>query len=132
MADDWTQKDANSFNNSARALVDEYNKLAVLPGLYINGNLNLTENIADSTGVTVTYHAYKLSEKADPEKIDGFTGDQRFFLSFAQMWRQSKTDEASRTQVLTNPHSSAKSRTNGIVPNVPEFYQAFPDVKPGD
>gem|GEM_PF-6210661 len=52
MADDWTQKDANSFNNSARALVDEYNKLAVLPGLYINGNLTLTENIADSTGVT--------------------------------------------------------------------------------
>ena len=64
--------------------------------------------------------------------IDGFTGDQRFFLSFAQIWRESDTKEFLRTQTLTNMHSPSKFRVNGVVYNVPEFYRAFPSVKPGD
>ena len=83
LTDWWTQKDADNFNNSTGILVDEYNKFEVLPGLYINGNLTLQENIADLGGLTMAYHAYKLSSKGEPETIDGFTGDQRFFLSYA-------------------------------------------------
>jgi putative endopeptidase len=106
--------------------------MGILPGLNINGSLTLTENIADFVGLTMAYQVYKLSQREEPEKIDGFTGDQRFFLSFAQMWRQSQKDETLITQVLTNPHSPAKFRTNEAAPNVPEFYQAFPGVKPVD
>ena len=85
--------------------MDEYNRFEVLPGLYVNGNLTLTENIADFGGLTMAYHAYKLSSKGEPEMIDGFTGDQRFFLSFAQIWRESNTNEYLRTLTLTDTHS---------------------------
>jgi len=132
LTDWWTTKDTDNFEKSTRALVDEYNKFEVLPGLYINGNLTLQENIADFGGLTMAYHAYKLSLKGEPEVIDGFTGDQRFFLSFAQIWRESDTKEFLRTQTLTNMHSPSKFRVNGVVYNVPEFYRAFPSVKPGD
>ncbi len=128
----WTQKDEDNFNNSTGILVDEYNKFEVLPGLHINGNLTLTENIADFGGVTIAYHAYKLSSKGEPEPNDGFTGDQRFFLSFAQVWRESDTDGYLWTEVLTEPHSPSRYRVNGVVFNMPEFYKAFPNVKPGD
>ena len=112
--------------------MDEYNRFEVLPGVYINGNLTLQENIADFGGLTMAYHAYKLVSKVEPKKIDGFTGDQRFFLSFAQMWRESDTNEYLRTLTLTNMHSPASFRVNGVVFNVPEFYKAFPSVKSGD
>ncbi len=132
LTDWWTQKDEDNFNNSTGILVDEYNKFEVLPGLHINGNLTLTENIADFGGVTIAYHAYKLSSKGEPETTDGFTGDQRFFLSFAQVWRESDTEGYLWTEVLTEPHSPSKYRVNGVVFNMPEFYKAFPNVKPGD
>ena len=80
----------------------------------------------------MAYQAYKLSLKGEPEMIDGFTGDQRFFLSFAQIWRESDTNESLRTLELTNTHSPARFRVNGVVFNVPEFYKAFPGVEPGD
>ncbi|HWQ20210.1 MAG TPA: M13-type metalloendopeptidase [Methanotrichaceae archaeon] len=132
MTDWWTPGDAASFNNSTRVLVDEYNKFEILPDLFINGNLTLAENIGDLGGLTIAYDAYKLSQSSEPEKIDGFTGDQRFFLSNAQMWRESNRIELLRTQVLTNTHSPAKFRVNGAVFNVPEFYNAFPEVQSGD
>jgi putative endopeptidase len=132
LTDWWTPKDAENFNKSTEVLVDEYNKFEVLPGLHINGNLTLQENIADFGGLTMAYHAYKLSSKDEPETIDGFTGDQRFFLSFTQIWRESHTNESLRTQILTDTHSPARFRVNGAVFNVPEFYRAFPSVKPGD
>ena len=132
LTDWWTPKDADNFNKSTEVLVDEYNRFEVLPGLYVNGNLTLPENIADFGGLTVAYHAYKLSLKGEPEMIDGFTGDQRFFLSFAQMWRESDTNESLRTLALTDPHSPCRFRVNGAVFNVPEFYKAFPSVKPAD
>ena len=80
----------------------------------------------------MAYHAYKLSLKGEPEMIDGFTGDQRFFLSFAQTWRESDTNEFLRTQALTDSHSPNRFRVNGVVFNVHEFYKAFPSVKPVD
>jgi putative endopeptidase len=126
----WTQKDADSFNKNTGILVDEYNRFEVLPGLHVNGNLTLQENIADFGGLTMAYDAYKLSLKEEPKIINGFTGDQRFFLSFAQMWRQSETNEGLRMRALTDPHSPNRFRVNGVVFNVPEFYKAFPSVKP--
>ena len=132
LTDWWTSKDADNFNKSTGGLVDEYNMFEVLPGLHVNGNLTLPENIADFGGLTMAYHAYKLSLKGEPEIIDGFTGDQRFFLSFAQMWRESDTNESLRTRALTDTHSPCRFRVNGVVFNVPEFYKAFPSIKPGD
>lgn len=132
LTDWWTPEDANNLNKSTEVLVDEYNRFEVLPGLYVNGNLTLPENVADFGGLTVAYHAYKLSLKEEPETIDGFTGDQRFFLSFTQVWRESDTDESLRTLALTDTHSPARFRVNGVVFNVPEFYRAFPNVKPSD
>jgi putative endopeptidase len=132
LTDWWTSRDADNFNNSTRVLVDEYNSFEVLPGLNVNGNLTLQENIADLGGVTMAYHAYKLSLNKEPEMIDGFTGDQRFFLSFARIFRESDTNAFLRMQALTDTHSPARFRVNGAVFNLPEFYEAFPDVNPGD
>ncbi len=132
LTDWWTPKDADNFNKSTEILVDEYNRFEVLPGLYVNGNLTLQENIADFGGLTMAYHAYKLSLKNETGLIDGFTGDQRFFLSFAQIWRESDTNESLRTLALTDTHSPARFRVDGAVFNVPEFYKAFPSVKPAD
>jgi putative endopeptidase len=128
----WTQNDTDNFNKSTSVLVDEYNRFEVLPNLYINGNLTLAENIADFGGLTVAYHAYNLSSKEGSETIDGFTEDQRFFLSYAQIWRESHTDVFLRTQTLTDTHSPSKYRVNGAVFSIPAFYKAFPDVKSGD
>ncbi|WP_292378603.1 M13 family metallopeptidase [Methanosarcina sp. UBA289] len=132
LTDWWTSKDTDNFNKSTEVLVDEYNGFQVLPGLYVNGNLTLPENVADFGGLTTAYHAYKLSLKEEPEVIDGFTGDQRFFLSFTQVWRESDTNESLRTLALTDTHAPSKFRVNGVVFNVPEFYKAFPSVKPSD
>ena len=132
LTDWWTPKDADSFNKSTGILVDEYNRFEILPGLHVDGNLTLQENIADFGGLTMAYHAYKLSLKGAPKMIDGFTDDQRFFLSFAQMFRESNTNESLRMQALTDPHSPSKLRVNGVIFNVPDFYKAFPSVKPGD
>ena len=132
LTDWWTPKDADNFNKSTAVLVDEYNRFEVLPGLHINGNLTLQENIADFGGLTIAYHAYKLSSKSEPETIEGFTGDQRFFLSYADSWRESHTNEYLRMRTLTNSHSPVKFRVNGVVYNMPEFYKAFPNVKLGD
>jgi putative endopeptidase len=132
LTDWWTPKDAESFNKSTETLVGEYNRFEILPALHVNGDLTLPENVADFGELTMAYHAYKLSLKGESEMIDGFTGDQRFFLSFTQIWRESHTNEYLRTQTLTDTHSPAKLRVNGVVFNVPEFYKAFPKVKPGD
>lgn len=132
LTDWWTKEDADKFNNSTRILVEEYNKFEPLPDLHINGNLTLGENIADFGGLTMAYQAYMISLKEEPEKIDGFTGDQRFFLGYSQIWRESTRNESLRTLVLTNPHSPTRFRVNGALFNVPEFYKAFPEIKPED
>ena len=134
LRDWWTKEDSKAFEEHTQMLVDQYNKYEVLDSLFVNGKLTLGENIADLGGATVAYNAYKLSleGKAAPGPIDGFTNYQRFFLGYAQIWRTNMRDEALRRRVKTNEHSPEKTRVNGVVYNMPEFYAAFPDVKPGD
>jgi predicted metalloendopeptidase len=132
LRDWWAPKDAEEYMRRAKLLVDQYNKFEPLPGLHVNGELTLGENIGDLTGVVISHRAYLLSlnNQAAPV-VDGFTGDQRFFFGWAQAWRAKQRDDALRQQVLTNPHSPDMYRGNGPLRNVQEFYTTF-DVKEGD
>jgi putative endopeptidase len=134
LRDWWTKEDAKSFEDHTAMLIDQYNKYEVLDSTYVNGNLTLGENIADLGGATIAFNAYKLSleGRETPKPVDGFTNFQRFFLSYAQIWRTNMRDEELRKRVKTDVHSPAKVRINGVVYNMPEFYEAFPDIKPGD
>jgi putative endopeptidase len=134
LRDWWTKDDSKSFDARADILIDQYNHFEVLDSAFVNGKHTLGENIADLGGATVAFNAYKLSldGKETPKPIDGFTNFQRFFLSYAQIWRTNMRDEELRKRVKTDEHSPAKVRINGVVYNMPEFYAAFPDVKPGD
>jgi putative endopeptidase len=134
LRDWWTEEDSKAFEELTNMLVDQYNKYEVLDSAFVNGKLTLGENIADLGGCTVAYNAYKLSlqGKEAPGPVDGFTNYQRFFLSYAQIWRTNMRDKELRKRVKTDEHSPAKVRINGVVYNIPEFYAAFPDIKPGD
>ncbi|MGD0755976.1 MAG: M13 family metallopeptidase [Bacteroidales bacterium] len=134
LRDWWTKEDSKAFEEHTNMLVDEYNHYEVLDSAFVNGKLTLGENIADLGGCTVAYNAYKLSlqGKEAPKPIDGFTNFQRFFLSYAQIWRTNMREKELRKRVKTDVHSPAKARINGVVYNMPEFYAAFPIVKPGD
>jgi len=128
----WTAEDAKAFTARAQRLVDEFSAFEPLPGLKIRGSMTLGENIADLGGLNIAHDAYRLSLGGnDAPVIEGLTGDQRFFLSFAQIWRAKVRDESLRQQVMSNPHSPAVYRVNGQVPNIDAWYSAF-DVKPGD
>ena len=131
LTDWWTAQDGSNFNNSTEVLAGQYDKYEALPGLYVNGNLTLGENIADMGGLTMSYYACHLAQPNETKKIDGFTADQRFFLGNAQMWRETIRNESLRTKVLTDPHSPCRFRIDGVVFNMPEFYRAFPEIKPG-
>lgn len=134
LRDWWTKDDSKAFDARAAMLIDQYNHYEVLDSTFVNGKHTLGENIADLGGATVAYNAYRLSlvGKEAPKPIDGFTNFQRFFLSYAQIWRTNMRDEELRKRVKTDEHSPAKVRINCVVYNMPEFYAAFPDVKPGD
>jgi putative endopeptidase len=134
LRDWWTKEDSKSFEEHSAMLIDQYNHYEVLDSAFVNGKLTLGENIADLGGATVAFNAYKLSleGKEIPKPIDGFTNFQRFFLSYAQIWRTNMRDEELRKRVKTDEHSPAKVRINGVVYNMPEFYSAFPEVKAGD
>ena len=134
LRDWWTKDDSKAFEDRASMLIDQYNHFEVLDSAFVNGKLTLGENIADLGGATITFNAYKLSLKGKetPKPIDGFADTQRFFLSYAQIWRTNMRDEELRKRVKTDEHSPAKVRINGVVYNMPEFYEAFPSVKPGD
>lgn len=128
----WTDKDLAAFKERTGALVAQYSSFKVFPDLNVNGEFTLGENIGDLGGITIAMKAYKLSLNGKPsEKIDGFTGEQRFFIGYAQSWLTEQREESLRNQVASDPHSPAHFRVNGIVRNIPEFYTAF-DVKPGD
>jgi predicted metalloendopeptidase len=132
LRDWWTQKDGEEFTRRARGLIDQYSAMEALPGLKVNGELTLGENIGDLTGVTIAYRAYEhsLGGKEAPV-IDGSTGAQRFFYGWVQAWRGKYRDDALRQQVLTNPHAPDMMRGNGPLPNVDAFYSTF-GVKDGD
>ncbi|HXV63142.1 MAG TPA: M13 family metallopeptidase [Vicinamibacteria bacterium] len=132
LRDWWSEYDAGSFEESASMLVDQYDAFEALPGLNVNGQLTLGENIGDLTGLTIAYRAYLASlEGKEAPVIDGFTGPQRFFIGYAQAWRSKSREEALRQLVLSNPHAPENFRANGPLRNVPEFYEAF-GVKEGD
>ncbi|MNE30683.1 Neutral endopeptidase [compost metagenome] len=100
--------------------------------MHVNGKLTLGENLADLGGLNIAYEAFKKTPQGkNNELIDGFTPDQRFFLSWAQVWRANIRDEAQAQRIVTDPHSPGKYRCNGPVSNMPEFYKAF-NVKEGD
>jgi predicted metalloendopeptidase len=132
LKDWWTEADAAAFKAKAQALIDQYNAFQVLPELNVNGQLTLGENIGDLTGVYIAYKAYQMSLGGkEAPVIDGLTGDQRFFLGYAQIWRSKSREEALRRQVLTDPHSPSRFRANGPLRNFGPFYEAF-GVKEGD
>ena len=132
LRDWWTAKDGKDFDGRADKLGASYEKIDILPGAHINGKLTMGENIADLGGVLTALDAYHASLGGKPAPvIDGLTGDQRFFLGFAQIWRGKTRDDALRQQMVSDPHSPEKARIDGVVPNVDVWYKAF-DVQPGD
>ena len=128
----WTPADAQRYVRESDKLVEQFNGYEPLPGNHINGKLTLGENIADLAGLRIAHDAYKLSLGGkEAPVIDGLTGDQRFFIAFAANWKEICRPETERTQLLSDVHSPAKFRVNGIVRNMDEWYAAF-NVKPGE
>lgn len=129
----WTDEDREKFDAKTQVLVDHYSNFTVLDTVHINGNLTLGENIADLGGLSIAYDALQkyYERNGRPEKIDGFTGNQRFFLSWAQVWRIKYTEDALMQRIMTDSHSPGMYRVNGVLSNMPEFYQAF-NVEEGD
>lgn len=126
----WTDADREAFEKRSQKLVAQFNDYEPIDGLNVNGQLTLGENIGDLAGLTIAYEAYmkSLDGKPAPE-LDGFTGPQRVFIGWAQVWRGKYREDAIREQIMSDPHSPAEYRVNGTVVNVPAFYDAF-DVKP--
>ncbi len=128
----WTAEDARKFEAAAKVLGAQYDAYQPVPGAHINGRLTMGENIADLGGLLIALDAYHLSLKGQPAPvIDGLTGDQRFFLAFAQGWRDKRRDEAIRQQLVSDPHSPEAFRVNGVVRNLDAWYPAF-GVRPGE
>jgi putative endopeptidase len=132
LKDWWVADDANKFKTRVQVMIDQYNKFTVLKDLHVNGSLTQGENLADNGGLAIAYQAFKNTPEGKSDtKIDGFTPDQRFFLSFAQVWRIKNSDETMRMRISVDPHSPEMYRVNGPVSNTPAFYKAF-NIKPGD
>jgi putative endopeptidase len=128
----WLPEDTKAFKARTDSLVMQYDGYTVLPGLNINGRLTLGENIGDLGGLSIAYVAYHRSLGGRKAAVlDGVSGDQRYFLAWAQVWRTLMRDEQLRTLVMSNPHSPPQFRVNGVVRNIDAWYRAF-DVKPGD
>ncbi|MGN6540052.1 MAG: M13 family metallopeptidase [Ginsengibacter sp.] len=132
LRDWWTKADADKFNVLAKKVVDQYNAFTVNDSIHVNGKLTLGENLADLGGLNIAYEAFKkTAEGKSDKKIDGFTPDQRFFLSWAQIWRSNTVPEYASQLILTDPHSPGEARSNAPISNMDSWYRAF-DVKPGD
>jgi predicted metalloendopeptidase len=128
----WTPEDSAEYKVRTQELVEQFNAYSPMEGVRVNGALTLGENFGDLGGLVIAYRAWKLSLHGRPAPvIDGYTGEQRFFMGWAQIWRGEQRDEFLRQFVLSNPHAPAVYRTNGPVSNMPEFFAAF-DVQPGD
>src|SRR6266853_1977742 len=142
LRDWWSKKSADEYNKRRKAVVDQYSAYEPLPGMHVNGELTQGENIADIGGLKLAYAALQKALDKHPEergkKIDGLTPEQRFFLSFAAIWRSKIRDEDQKLRLTTDPHSPAQFRVNGPLANMPEFQKAFnvPDgsamVRPAD
>ena len=136
LRDWWSPQSATEYNKRRKAVVAQYNEYEPLPGMHVNGELTQGENIADIGGVKLAYAALQKALDKHPEertkKIDGFTPEQRFFLSFAAIWRSKIRDEDQKLRLTTDPHSPAHFRVNGPLSDLPEFQKAFniPDGSP--
>ena len=128
----WTDQDRANFDEKTSALAAQYDKYEPVPGNFIDGNFTLGENIGDVGGISIAYRAYKMALNGEEAPvIDGLTGDQRFFLAYAQVFLSKIRDEALVARLKADPHSPGEFRTNGVVRNIDEWYEAF-DVQPGD
>lgn len=129
----WSDEDLNKFTGLGGSLADQYSQLQPLPGIYVDGKFTLGENIGDLGGVNAAYDGLELYLKkhGNPGLIDGYTPEQRFFISWATIWRTKARDEAIKNQVKTDPHSPGMYRAYVPLQNVDAFYKAF-DIKPGD
>jgi putative endopeptidase len=130
----WTDYSRKQFEQRTQALVDQYSSFEPLPGMNLIGELSLGENIGDLGGLSIAHHAYRLyleeHHGAEAPVLNGYSGDQRFFLAWGQVWRNLQTEESLRAQILQGPHSPAPYRVNGVVRNIDSWYEAF-DVGPG-
>jgi len=133
LTDWWTPQTAKLYTAHADKLVAQYNSYEPIPGVHIKGQLTLGENLGDLGGLEVAYSAYRkyVAQHGEPPVIDGLTGDQRFFIAYGYSWETKQREGALRAQLLTNEHSPAKYRVNGVVRNVDAWYNAF-NVQPGD
>ena len=128
----WTDADRTNFDRLTTALAAQYSEFEPVSGSFIDGNFTLGENIGDVGGLSLAYRAYKMALGGEEAPvIEGLTGDQRFFLSWAQMWQAKHRDDALVQRLTSDPHSPPEFRVNGVVRNFDEWYEAF-DVQPGD
>jgi putative endopeptidase len=129
----WSDADASEFERRADVVVKQYDGYTAIDTVKVNGKLTLGENIADFAGLTIAYGAYQrsLAARGEPAPIDGFTGDQRFFLGWAQIWRELRRPEYARLLATVDPHAPGEYRVNGPLSNMPEFRKAW-GCKPGD
>jgi putative endopeptidase len=129
----WTADSARKFGERTARLGAQYSQFQPLPGVNINGQLTMGENIGDLGGIEMAYAAYRryTARSGEAPLLNGLSGDQRFFLAYAQAWRRKMREGRLRELLLTDPHSPAEFRVNGVVRNVDSWYTAF-DVKPGD
>ena len=132
LRDWWTEQDAETFKKRADTLGAQYSKYEPIPGLHVNGELTMGENIADLGGLTLALDAYRASLKGQPAPVlDGYTGDQRVLLGWAQAWRGKVTDDYVKKQVVSDPHSPRQFRVVGPARNIDAWYEAF-KVQPSD
>jgi len=128
----WIARDAQEFERRAQQLVEQFNTYAPADGLRVSGALTRAENLGDLAGLSVAYRAYRIALDGRPAPlVDGLTGDQRFFLAWARVWRGAVRPEFLRQWLLTIPYAPPQYRANGAVGNVQGFYDAF-GVKPDD
>jgi predicted metalloendopeptidase len=127
LIDWWTPRDDAAFRERASCIASQYSSYESIPGVKLNGNLTLGENVADNGGVRIAYYALMelLSTKAPPPAIDGFTADQRFFLGYAQIWCENASDQDFRRRAQEDVHSPGRWRVNGVLQNLPEFRKSF-------
>ena len=134
MKDWWSDQDRAEFDKRTKKLIEQYNAFepAQLPGSRVNGALTVGENIGDLGGLTIAFKAYQIALQGKPSPtIDGFTGEQRVFIGFAQIWRAKYRDAELKRRLVIDPHSPTEVRNNGVIRYLPEFYAAF-GVKEGD
>ncbi|MEI8047138.1 MAG: M13 family metallopeptidase [Bacteroidota bacterium] len=129
----WLADDSKNFEGKTKVLVDQYDNYKILDSLHVDGKLTLGENIADLGGMNVAYNGLQkaFEGKKKDEKIDGFTPDQRFFLSYAQVWRANIREKETMRRLKEDVHSPGDARVNAIVYNIPAFYTAF-NIEPTD